>query len=56
MSAKKNLDEAKKLMGALLRMPPKPHSEMKVGKPWAKKGKDAAKETVRAASTKPKTA
>lgn len=24
---------AKKLMGALLRMPPKPHSEMKLNKP-----------------------
>lgn len=26
------LDETKKLMGALVRMKPKPHEEMKVGK------------------------
>ena len=30
------LQETKRLMGALLRMPPKPHSEMKLGKPTAK--------------------
>jgi hypothetical protein len=27
------LDETKKLMGALVRMKPKPHEAMKVGKP-----------------------
>jgi hypothetical protein len=32
----KNLQGTKKLIGALLRMPPKPHSEMKLGNPWAK--------------------
>ena len=31
------LRETKRLMGALLRMPPKPHSEMKLGKPRGKK-------------------
>jgi hypothetical protein len=31
-------DATKRLIGALLRMPPKPHSEMKVGK---SKGKEA---------------
>jgi hypothetical protein len=32
------LDETKKLMAALGRMPPKPHSEMKLGKPKQKSG------------------
>jgi hypothetical protein len=35
----KTLDDTKRLMGALLRMPPKPHSEMKIGKPKAKRHK-----------------
>lgn len=34
----KTLDETKKLMGALVRMKPKPHEDMKVGKK-AKKSK-----------------
>ncbi len=29
---RKTLDETKRLMGALVRMKPKPHEEMKVGK------------------------
>jgi hypothetical protein len=29
---KDSLDEAKKIMGALVRMPPKPHDQMKLGK------------------------
>jgi hypothetical protein len=29
---KSDLDEAKRLMGALVRMKPKPHDEMKIGK------------------------
>jgi hypothetical protein len=49
-----DLRQTKKLMGALLRMPPKPHSEMKLGKPTAKTVKSPAKK--RAASAKPKTA
>jgi hypothetical protein len=28
-----DLEKTKRLMGALLRMPPKQHSEMKLGKP-----------------------
>lgn len=32
MSESYNIRRARRLMGALLRMPPKPHSEMKVGK------------------------
>jgi len=31
-SKKDVLSETKRLMGALVRMPPKPHEEMKVGK------------------------
>jgi hypothetical protein len=30
--AKSKLDETKRLMGALVRMKPKPHEEMKIGK------------------------
>jgi hypothetical protein len=38
MSADK-LEDTKKLMGALVRMKPKPHEEMKVGKKKAKRKK-----------------
>jgi hypothetical protein len=31
-----NLDETRRLMGALVRMKPKPHEDMKVGKKSAK--------------------
>jgi len=34
-----DIEQAKRLMGALLRMPPKPHSEMKLGKTKTKKDK-----------------
>jgi hypothetical protein len=37
---KDSLDEAKKIMGALVRMPPKPHDQMKLGK---KRGSAQAK-------------
>jgi hypothetical protein len=47
----RDLDEAKKVMGLLVRMPPKPHDEMKVGKPRAKPRKGLAK-SRRAASAK----
>lgn len=33
------LDETKKLMGALVRMKPKPHEEMKMGRVTRPKGK-----------------
>jgi hypothetical protein len=33
---KDEIRKTKALMGALLRMPPKPHSEMKLGKPRTK--------------------
>jgi hypothetical protein len=36
------LEEAKRIMGALLRMPPKPHDEMKLGKPRRKQPMVAA--------------
>jgi hypothetical protein len=44
------IEETKRLMGALVRMKPKPHEEMKVGK---KKAKTVKK---RASSAKSKTA
>jgi|HubBroStandDraft_4_1064222.scaffolds.fasta_scaffold672225_2 hypothetical protein len=34
--ADENVEKTKRLMGALLRMPPKPHSAMKLKKPSAK--------------------
>jgi len=33
---KDDLEATKRLMGALVRMPPKPHEEMKIGKPRSK--------------------
>ena len=49
----KSLQETKRLMGALMRMKPKPHEEMKVGNATAKKAKSLVKKR---ASSKPKTA
>jgi hypothetical protein len=46
MSDEKILNETKRLMGALVRMKPKPHEEMKVGK------KAKAKKTKSTASKK----
>jgi hypothetical protein len=34
-----DLDQMKRIMGVLGRMPPKPHSEMKIGKPRGKPNK-----------------
>jgi hypothetical protein len=48
--------QTKRLMGALLRMPPRPHSEMKLRKPRAKQVKSPAKKSPRGASAKPKAA
>jgi len=31
-----DIESAKRIMGALVRMPPKPHDEMKLGKPRGK--------------------
>jgi hypothetical protein len=42
-SKDKALDEAKRIMGALVRMPPKHHDEMKLGKPRGKPGKSPRK-------------
>ncbi len=39
MSKVVQLEETKRLMAALGRMPPKPHVEMKIGKPKAKSSK-----------------
>jgi hypothetical protein len=48
-----NNSEFKRVLGNLLKMKPKPHSEMKLGKRTAKKSKRPVK---RGASAKPKTA
>jgi hypothetical protein len=53
---KNQIDETKRLIGALLRMPPKPHSAMKLGKPKGKLAKSRQKKASRAAFAKPKTA
>jgi len=37
------MEEAKRIMGALVRMPPKPHGEMKLGKPRGRPSKSPAK-------------
>jgi len=47
--ADQKLRNTKRLMGALLRMPPKPHSEMKLGKPKRKDKAIKAKESPIAA-------
>ena len=41
----KELDDTKRLMGALVRMKPKPHEEMKVGKPTKKQNAKDSKKT-----------
>jgi hypothetical protein len=41
--ANRELEEAKRIMAALVRMPPKPHDQMKLGKPRGKKAKSPAK-------------
>jgi hypothetical protein len=50
-----DLKKTKALMGALLRMPPKPHSEMKLRKPKAKPTKGPDQNPTVGASAKPKT-
>jgi hypothetical protein len=40
---KDELDDIKRIMGALVRMPPKPHDQMKLGKPRGKSSKSPAK-------------
>lgn len=49
-----NLENTKRLMAALGRMPPKPHDEMKLGKTTAKKAK-SPRQKRRDAVAKPKT-
>jgi hypothetical protein len=44
---KENLDETKRLMGALGRMPPKPHADMKLGKAIRNEEKSLAKDRKR---------
>jgi hypothetical protein len=43
----KDLDIAKRVMGALVRQPPKPHDEMKIGKPKARKAKESKRNPIR---------
>jgi hypothetical protein len=43
----KQLDETKRLMGALVRMKPKPHEDMKVGKKKAKVKKRSPQKAAR---------
>jgi hypothetical protein len=45
-----HLDDTKRLMGALGRMPPKHHSEMKLGKAKGKSGKSPKRKRVTRAS------
>ena len=52
MAKPDDLKETKNLMGALVRMKPKQHDEMKLGKAKAKTAKSPAKKR---ASSKPKT-
>jgi hypothetical protein len=47
MKRRTNLDDTKRLMGALVRMKPKPHEEMKVGKNPASKGATKKKRGAR---------
>jgi hypothetical protein len=53
MSKDPKIEQTKRLIGALLRMPPKPHTDMKVGKPRA--AKNPAKKRGRGVSAKAKT-
>jgi hypothetical protein len=56
MSSDEEVANAKRLMGALLRMPPKPHSEMKLGKSKGKPTKSPGRNPTSAGvSAKPKT-
>jgi len=41
--ADNELDHMRRIMGALVRMPPKPHDQMRLGKPKGKKAKSPAK-------------
>jgi hypothetical protein len=51
-----DIEKTKRLMGALLRMPPKPHSEMKIGKSKTKPTKSPGQNPTSAgASAKPRT-
>ena len=45
---KDSIDDTKRLMGALMRMKPKPHEEMKLGKLKAKKARVPARNVARA--------
>ena len=48
--------EFKRVLGNLLKAPPKPHSEMKLGKPTKRRSKSPKTKRAGGASAKPKTA
>jgi hypothetical protein len=48
------IEETKRLMGALVRMKPKPHEEMKVGKKASKSQRSGKTSWVRSNQTKKK--
>jgi len=48
-SEKDELEQAKRIMGALVRMPPKPHDQMKLGKPRGKPKKNPSKRSAKKA-------
>lgn len=52
MTKLSSIEEAKRLMGALLRMPPKPHSEMKLYKRRKRVRNPAKKQRAASASAK----
>jgi hypothetical protein len=52
----RELEATKRLMGALVRRPPKPHDEMKLREPKARAAKNARQKHVSGASAKPKSA
>jgi hypothetical protein len=44
-----DLEETKRIMAALMRQPPKPHEDMKLGKPRGKAAKSPAKRKAKKA-------
>jgi hypothetical protein len=52
-SPQDDLEKTKRLMGALVRQPPKPHEAMKIGKRKAKPSKSAARQKRRGTQDAP---
>jgi hypothetical protein len=53
MTKSPKLEDTKRLMAALGRMPPKPHEEMKLGKPKAKRRKSLGGSKQRSVNVNP---